>query len=111
MKTKTYAFILASFLSVSAANVFAADFDRHIPTKEEVAAMTNAEKTTRVEAIKQRAEDIKAMDRSQMSRAERKELRSELRTMEKQAQALGSGGVYLSVGAIIIIILVLIIIL
>jgi hypothetical protein len=50
------------------------------------------------------------MDKSQLSKTEKKELRKELRGLKKQANALG-GGVYLSVGAIIIIILLLILIL
>lgn len=110
MKTKIYSFIIAVMIVLPVA-ASAADFDRSIPTKDEVAAMTEEQKTARVEAIKDRVQEIKSMNRSQLSKEDRKELRQELRTMEKQAQAMGSGGVYLSVGAIIIIILVLILIL
>ena len=77
-------------------------------TKDKV-EMTSEQKAL-VEKITNRVEEIKAMDKSNMSRAEKKELRNELREMKKQARAAG-GGVYLSVGAIIIIILVLILIL
>ena len=48
------------------------------------------------------------MDKSHLSSAERKELRKELLGMKKEAKAMTSGGVYLSVGAIIIIILIII---
>lgn len=68
------------------------------------------EDAAKVEAIRRRVEEIKAMDKSDMSKTERKALKKELKEMKKKARALG-GGVYLSVGAIIIIILLLILIL
>lgn len=75
------------------------------------AAMTEAQKEVRYQEMKNRVEEIKAMDKSQLNRDERKALKTELKQMNKEAQAFGKGGVYLSVGAIIIIILVLILIL
>jgi hypothetical protein len=71
--------------------------------------MTTNQKV-RFEEISRRVEDIKNMDKSELSRQERKDLRSELLNMKKEAKAM-SGGVYLSVGAIIIIILLLILLL
>ena len=64
----------------------------------------------RMEEISRRVEEIKGMDRSQLSRQDRNDLRNELLEMKKEAKVT-SGGVYLSVGAIIIIILILILIL
>ncbi|HWB27723.1 MAG TPA: hypothetical protein VG738_19750 [Chitinophagaceae bacterium] len=64
----------------------------------------------RVQEMKSRLEEIKNMDKSNLTREERKELRREVKGMRKEAKTM-SGGVYLSVGAIIIIILVLILIL
>lgn len=58
----------------------------------------------------ERLEEIKAMDKSNMTRAEKKALRSEVKGIKKELATAG-GGVYLSVGAIIIIILLLILIL
>jgi hypothetical protein len=60
--------------------------------------------------VMNRITEIKAMDRSKMTSAEKKNLRKELREMKHQMKAL-NGGVYLSVGAIIIILLILILIL
>ena len=57
-----------------------------------------------------RLEEIKAMDRSDMTRTEKKALRKEVKSIKKELATAG-GGVYLSVGAIIIIILLLILIL
>jgi hypothetical protein len=56
-----------------------------------------------------RLEEIKAMDRTQMTKSEKRALRKEVRASEEKLSA--SGGVYLSVGAIIIIILLLILLL
>lgn len=64
----------------------------------------------RMEEISRRVEEIKGMDRSQLSRQDRNDLRNELLKMKKEAKVT-SGGVYLSVGAIIIIILILILLL
>jgi len=89
-------------LAVSANTVSAA------PTKDKVEL--TAEQKALVEKITNRVEEIKAMDKSHMSRSEKKALRKELKEMKQQARAAG-GGVYLSVGAIIIIILLLILIL
>ncbi|RZK49930.1 MAG: hypothetical protein EOO99_04065 [Pedobacter sp.] len=60
--------------------------------------------------IIERVETIRKMDKSTLTKQERKELRKELKEMKAQANGL-SQGVYLSVGAIIIIILLLILIL
>ncbi len=57
-----------------------------------------------------RLEEIKKMDKSELSRAEKKELRKEVKTLKGEIKSSG-GGVYLSVGAIIIIILLLILLL
>ena len=57
-----------------------------------------------------RLEEIKAMDMDKMSKAEKQQLRKEVRSIKKELAAIG-GGVYLSVGAIIIIILLLILLL
>lgn len=57
-----------------------------------------------------RLNEIKKMDKSELTRVEKKNLRIEVKGMKKEMKAI-SGGVYLSVAAIIIIILVLILIL
>ena len=57
-----------------------------------------------------RLDEIKAMDKSSLKPAEKKELRKEVRAIKSSLKASGNG-VYFSVGAIIIIILILILIL
>ena len=60
--------------------------------------------------LKNRLEEIKSMDKQTMDRADKKMLRREVREIKKELAAI-SGGVYLSVGAIILIALLLILLL
>ena len=64
----------------------------------------------RAQALIQRLEVIKGMDKSELTGAEKKDLRKEVKGIKKEMKTIGKG-VYLSVGAIIIIILLLILIL
>lgn len=105
MKKTISILVLAFFLLINANSSFAASSEP-IP----VTTMTDAEKTARLEEIQNRVAEIKSIDKSSLSRTERKALRKELREMNKEAKEM-KGGVYLSVGAIIIIILLLILIL
>ncbi|NCI50812.1 hypothetical protein GWC95_12810 [Sediminibacterium roseum] len=112
MKTKLYLLGLAVMLSLgSLTSVNAANGSTKEEVKAKVATMTTEQKEARVKEIKLRVEEIRHMDKSNLSRAERKELRSELRAMKYEANSLGGGGVYLSLAGIIIIILLLILIL
>lgn len=70
----------------------------------------SAEAKAKAELLIKRLEEIKAMDKSDMSRAEKKALRKEVKEIKSTLKATGQG-VYLSVGAIIIIILLLILLL
>jgi len=59
--------------------------------------------------LKNRLEEINAMDKENLSRPEKKQLRKEVKSI-KRTQDSG-GGVYISVGALILIIVLLIILL
>jgi len=104
MKKFVYTLVLIFTLGISFNSVQAADRPAKNPTE------LTAEQTIQLEKIKNRVEEIRNMDKSNLTTSERKALRKELREMKNQARAM-SGGVYLSVGAIIIIILLLILIL
>jgi len=80
-------------------------------SKEYIAHMTKEQKEARIQEMKDRVKEIKAIDKSTLTKADRKALRKELRTMNKEARDEGYRGVYISIGALIIIILLLIIIL
>lgn len=61
----------------------------------------------RANQLKNRLEEIRAMDMDKLSRTEKKALRAEVKEIKKEIKAI-SGGVYLSVGAIILIVLLII---
>lgn len=104
MKKLIYSLALIFALGISANTVSAAEnADKNKPE------MT-AEQQVQFKRITDRVEEIRDMDKSDLTSSERKELRKELREMKNAARAM-NGGVYLSVGAIIIIILLLILIL
>ena len=65
----------------------------------------------RMQVITKRVEEIKSMDKSQLTRQEKKSLRTELRSLKKEAAGIAAGGVFLSVGALLVVILLLILLL
>lgn len=68
--------------------------------------------STDVKAMTDRIYEIKSMDKSQLSSTEKRELRVELQGIKKELRHMnGHGGIYISVGGLIIIILLLIILL
>ena len=73
-------------------------------------AITPVESKEAIEAkaIITRLNEIKEMDKSNLTSSDKKELRKEVKTLRTNLKASGQG-VYLSVGAIIIIILLLVI--
>ncbi|WP_188927682.1 hypothetical protein [Puia dinghuensis] len=79
-----------------------------LPSREALANMTEEQKQALVEQMNERVEYIKSMDKSALTKDERKELRTELKGMRKESRQVS--GVYISVGALIIIILLLILI-
>lgn len=78
---------------------------------EKAMAMTAEQKEARIAEMKQRVQFIKAMDKSSLSRVERKALREELKNMNKEAKAISGAGIYISLGALLVIILLLILLL
>jgi hypothetical protein len=74
------------------------------------ASATPENSEARVNQLQNRLEEIRGMDTKKLSREEKRALRTEVKTIKKEMAAV-SGGVYLSVGALIIIALLLILLL
>lgn len=83
------------------------DLDAYATSNKNEKEELSPEQKVRLSEIELRVEEIKALDFSEMSKEERKEVKNELKEMKVEAKQMG-GGVYLSVGAIIIILLLLI---
>ena len=114
MKTRKIIFLLPALLFFFtlrglSEGINAAGAPLTLPSKEVIATMTEEQKQALVQQMKDRVEAIKAMDKSEMTKEQRKAPRTELKSMKKEARAVT--GVYISIGALIIIILLLIIIL
>ncbi len=75
-------------------------------TLDKVAPIENTE-AAQAQKLINRLEEIKEMDTKSMTRLERKELRKEVKVIKKELNRSG-GGVYLSVGAVILIIVLII---
>lgn len=87
------------FLAVSSPSMASAGHD---PVTEKPEA--------EVTRLKNRLEEIKTLDKHQLSATEKKALRMEVREIKKNLATM-SGGVYLSVGGILLIALLLILLL
>lgn len=68
------------------------------------------EQQVKLNQLTNRVEQIRSMDKSNLTRTEKKALRKELQQMKKEANAISNGGIYLSVTALLVIIIVLLII-
>jgi hypothetical protein len=110
MKRKFLLFAFITILSMTAVQVQASK-DGKVALQEKTGTMTDEQKQARAAEIEKRAQEIKDMDKSNLSRLEKKDMRDELRNMNKESKAMGNGGIYLSIGGILLIILVLILIL
>lgn len=76
------------------------------PVKSDIAPAKHID-SVQADVLLARLEEIKAMDRSKLTPAEKKKLRKETRSIKNQLKAI-TGGVYLSSGAIILILLLII---
>lgn len=103
MKLKSILFALLTFFTLAASPVMAANTPPETPLTEAQQARVN-------ELIK-RVEAIKSINRSELSKVERKNLRKELKSINAEAKAIRGQGVYISLGALIVAALLLILLL
>jgi hypothetical protein len=108
MKTRFYFPIVFSFLLLAVGDSFAAELSND-PVKGNSAKMTEAEKKARLEQMNKRVNEISAIDRSTLTKRERKALRKEVRDLQKEMR--GRKGIFFGIGGIILIIILLVIIL
>lgn len=99
--------LMAAFLSLT---FIPAQLKAGTETAPVAMPASNPAEAAKANALILRLNEINTMDKSKLTSSEKKELRKEVRSTKKQLREL-SGGVYLSVGAVIIIILLLILLL
>lgn len=76
----------------------------------EKARMEVRAENNEIKLLTERLETIRKMDRSKMTAPQRKELRKEVRAIKEKLET-NSGGIYISVGAAILIAIILLILL
>ncbi|AKP51458.1 hypothetical protein [Cyclobacterium amurskyense] len=103
MKKIAYLLSLVFLFTSLAPAAMAKDGDSN-PEKKEL----SPEDQARLKELDNRILEIKAMDFKSMDKSEKKEIRKELREINKEAKERGSG-IYISTGAIIIILLLILI--
>ena len=101
--------IVYLFILVLSLTSFSSQAKVHI-TKGSNTALVSKETKEHEAALIMRLNEINEMDKSSLSNTERKNLRTEVRVINKEL-VRSSGGIYLSVGAILLIILLLIVLL
>lgn len=115
MRRPIHAAAILGFTAMAAFStpVFAKDAKTHFKIDQANFQKLNPQEQQRVLEIGARWDAISNMDRSQLDKSDRKELRSEVRSLKAEAKTYNRNGtaIYLSTGAIIIIILLLILIL
>lgn len=99
------------FLLILSLGVKASDTIKPLD-KKTIRSMTAEERQARVNVLENRLNDIQYLDLKTMNRAGRRDIKREVKDIQRElrTQAL-EGGIYISAGALIIIILLLIILL
>ncbi len=80
-----------------------------VNASEKNPAKTTSEIPAEIQVMLNRLEEIKEMDKSELNRSEKKILRKEVRAINTEIRSSGNG-IYISAGAIIIILIILLII-
>jgi hypothetical protein len=107
---KIFYFTLALVFSLSATTLSAKSEKDAAEDKALPEEMENYLTDEQVELLTTRVEEIRDMDKSDLSAEEKRELRHELKDIKKELQR-GGGYVYLSVGTLIVILLILLLVL
>jgi hypothetical protein len=80
------------------------------PADTKTVTTTYSADAERVKALELRLNEIKAMDKSKMKASEKKKLRKEVKSINRDIHDIG-GGVYISAGAIIVVLILLLVLL
>jgi hypothetical protein len=99
--------VMAMFLSLSFYPLQSNAAKNVVPSS---LVVPKAAETTEAKALLLRLDEIKAMNKTNLNASEKKNLRKEVRSIRHNLREI-SGGVYLSVGAIILIVILLIVLL
>jgi len=98
-------FVTLMFLTLSTSTVFASKTDvTAVPDKKE-----NKLSEEEMSRLKNRVEEIRNMDKTNLTRIEKREMRKELRTIKETVKKNGGGYVYIGGTTLLLIIILLIV--
>lgn len=103
MRTKLF-FALLMVFALSAPTTFGASKSKKLATSDKVENKLSEEEVSR---LTKRVEEIRDMDKSNLTVTEKRELRKELRTTKENVRKDG-GYIYVSAGTVILIIILVI---
>jgi len=104
-------FFVTAFIMLLCLNTITALAEDKNAIKARVENMTDEQKEARYAQMKLRVAEIRDMDKSSLTKLEKKALRKELKEMNQEAKAAGKSGIYISISGLVIIILLLILLL
>jgi len=102
--------ILISFIMLSVIVAPLQTYAGTDKTEKKISFINKAEGEDQATLLLARLDEINNMDKSSLDRAKKREMRKEVRSIKKELNE-NHGGVYLSVGAVILIVVLLIILL
>jgi hypothetical protein len=102
--------LMATFLSLTFIPLQSSAATVAVPVTKEAAKPPTPAETAEAKTLQLRLDEINSMDKTDLKVAEKKNLRKEVRSINHKLKEI-SGGVYLSVGAVLLIALILIILL
>jgi peptidoglycan hydrolase CwlO-like protein len=105
---KVVHFIFVTIFTLSVTMVFADNPDKKHEAEKPAVHTENENKLTdaEIDRITLRIEEIRKMDKSDLTREEKRELKSELKEMKEYVKKV-SGGIYIGGGVLILIIILL----
>lgn len=102
--------LMATVLSLTLLPLQASGAAKEEPTSLVVTKPPEPAESAEAKALVTRLDEIKAMDMSKLKSTEKKELRKEVRTIKRELKDI-SGGIYVSAGVLIVVLIVLLVIL
>jgi hypothetical protein len=103
-----FLFVCLLFFSLNASTILASDLKAELKSENPAIVENNENKMAEAESnpLEIRIQEIRDMDKSEMTAEERQELRKELKDIREEARQPG-GGVYISVGALIVVLILI----
>jgi hypothetical protein len=102
--------IITALIILLSTTAFASGGEIDRLDKKTVKTMTEEQMHERAFELEERLEEIHAINLNDLTRAEKKAVKSEVKYIQREAKALGNGGVYISVSTLLVILIVILLV-